>query len=124
MSGNPQVRESPQVRENPAEQLFEIWVGDERAGFTVYEGQGHTLSFVHTQIDDRFAGQGLASILIRQALDTVRARGVAVLPYCPFVRGFIERHPEYLDLVPQPKRAQFGLPELPELPEIAQAGDG
>ena len=99
----------PEVRENVAEHRFEIWIADELAGFTVYQGLGHTLSFVHTEIDDRFSGQGLGSVLIRSALDSVRARGAAVLPYCEFVKGFIAKHPDYLDLVPVAQRATFGL---------------
>jgi predicted GNAT family acetyltransferase len=100
-----------EVRENAPKQRFEIWVGDQRAGFTLYQGHGSPLSFVHTEIDPAFGGQGLGSILIRQALDTVRARGVEVLPFCPFVKAFIQKHPDYLDLVPAAKRAGFGLPE-------------
>lgn len=101
----------PDVRENAAQHRFEIRVDGELAGFTVYQEQGDPLSFVHTEIDPRFEGQGLGSILIRQALDTVRARGGTVLPYCPFVKHFIAKHPEYLDLVAQDRRAGFGLPE-------------
>ena len=112
------MSEQPQVRENAAKHRFEIWLGDERAGMTLYQGEGQTLQFVHTEIDGRFEGKGLASILIREALDTVRARGVSVLPYCPFVKRFIQKHPEYLDLVPQSQRALF------ELPQTAPAGDG
>lgn len=100
-----------EVRENVEKQRFEIWIGDERAGFTVYEGHGSTLSFVHTEIDPRFGGQGLGSILIRQALDSVRARDIAVLPFCPFVKAFIQKHPDYLGLVPAARRAAFGLPQ-------------
>ena len=104
----------PEIRENVAEHRFEIWVADELAGFTVYQGLGQTLSFVHTEIDDRFGGQGLGSALIRSALDSVRARGAAVLPYCPFVKRFIEKHPDYLDLVPPGQRAAFDLPATAE----------
>ena len=48
-------------------------------------------------------------MLIRAALDAARERGMGVLPHCPFVRSFIERHPEYLELVPPLRRRQFGL---------------
>jgi uncharacterized protein len=105
------MSQQPEVRENAAEQRFEIWLGDERAGMTLYQGHGQTLRFVHTEIDDRFAGKGLASILIREALDTVRGRGLSVLPHCPFVKRFIQKHPEYVDLVPQSQRKLFDLPE-------------
>ena len=97
-------QQQPEVRENATEDRFEIWVGAELAGITVYEPEGQTLAFVHTQVETRFGGQGLATSLIGQALDTVRERGQAVLPYCPFVKAFIQKHPDYLDLVPEPQR--------------------
>ncbi len=101
----------PEVRENAAQHRFELWLGEDRAGLTVYEGEGHTLAFVHTEIEERFGGHGWGSVLISQALTTVRARGSAVLPYCPFVKAFIAKHPDYLDLVPPARRAAFDLPE-------------
>lgn len=56
--------------------------------------------FTHTDTDPSFKGQGVASLLARWALDDARARGYAVLPVCPFVSAFIDRHPdEYGDLV-------------------------
>jgi uncharacterized protein len=54
-------------------------------------------------------GEGLGTLLVEAALDTARARGLAVLPYCPFVQSFIDRHREYLDLVPFDRRAKFSL---------------
>jgi uncharacterized protein len=98
-----------EVRENVAEHRFELWIGDQLAGKSVYQGEDQTLPFVHTEIEARFEGQGLGSTLIRAALDAVRERGGSVLPYCPFVLHFIEKHDEYLDLVPQEQRTDFGL---------------
>lgn len=98
------------VRDNEAEQRFEIWVDGELAGFARYQPQGAAYGFTHTEIDDRYEGQGLGSALVRSMLDTVREGGAQVFPYCPFVRGYIERHPEYLDLVPADRRAKFELP--------------
>ena len=51
------------------------------------------------------------SELIRTALTEARSDGLAVLPFCPFVRGYIAGHPEYLDLVPGDMRAKFALSE-------------
>ena len=98
-----------EVRENVAEHRFELWVGDELAGKTMYRGEGQTLPFTHTEIEPRFEGKGLGSVLIRGALDAVRARGGSVLPHCPFVQHFISKHDEYLDLVPEDRRADFDL---------------
>ena len=56
--------------------------------------------FTHTETDPSFEGQGVASQLVRWALDDVRARGLQVLPLCPFVKAYIGKHmDEYGDLV-------------------------
>ena len=72
------------------------------------------VAFTHTVVDEAFEGRGLGSALARGALDAVRAEGSAVLPFCPFIRSWIQRHPEYVDLVPAARRASFGLPEAAE----------
>jgi hypothetical protein len=58
------------------------------------------VSLIHTEIDPARKGEGVGTLLVKAALDTARAEGLALLPYCPFVQGFIDRHREYLDLVP------------------------
>lgn len=98
------------VREAPEQKRFEIHVGDKLAGFTVYRQQPGRFTFTHTEIDDAFGGRGLGSVLIKQTLDEMRSRGVEVIPVCPFVRRYISRHTEYLDLVPASERARFDLP--------------
>lgn len=97
------------VADNPEQERYEIHTGDELAGFAQYKLAPGRISFVHTEVDGRFEGQGLGSRLIASALDDARSRDLTVLPFCPFVRAYIRRHPEYLDLVPEAKRAQFGL---------------
>lgn len=87
------------IADNGAERRYEIRVGGELAGFTEYEPRPGGIAFVHTEVDDRFEGRGLGSRLIAFALDDVRRQGLAVTPICPFVKGYIERHPEYADLV-------------------------
>jgi uncharacterized protein len=98
------------VVDNPAAERFEIFAGDELAGFTLYKRRRGLIAFVHTEVDPEFEGHGVASKLISTALDTARSEGLVVLPFCPFVRGYIEKHHEYLDLVPAEYREQFDLP--------------
>jgi predicted GNAT family acetyltransferase len=88
------------VADNPAARRFEITVDGEVAGFVTYSRDDSTLSLNHTEIDPRFEGRGLGSVLVRAVLDTARAESAKVLPFCPFVRAYLERHPEYADLVP------------------------
>jgi hypothetical protein len=104
----------PVVTDHPEHGRFEIAVDGEVAGFAAYHSVGENLDFTHTQIDDRFEGRGLGSLLIRAALEATRERGMGVLPHCPFVRSYIERHPEFNELVPPLRRRQFGLPLDPD----------
>ena len=96
--------------DNPAEHRFELLVGGQLAGFAAYREGERTHVLTHTEVDSAYEGQGLGSVLIRGALDEIRARGHSALPVCPFVRSFVERHPDYLDLVPAADRDRFGLP--------------
>ncbi len=74
---------------------YEIRSGDELLGFTEYRDRAGRRIFVHTEIAAGHEGRGLATTLIRSALDDTRAARMPVTPRCPFVRAFIERHPEY-----------------------------
>ena len=98
-----------EVADNPDKARFEILADGELAGFVLYHLRGDEIALTHTETDDRFRGHGLASQLVRTALDQARARHLAVLPYCPFVRSWITEHPEYADLIPAGRREQFGL---------------
>jgi predicted GNAT family acetyltransferase len=88
-----------QVRDNPARSRYEIAVSGQLAGFTQYVPRGELVDFVHTEIDEQYEGHGLASELIRQALDDARRRGWRIAASCPFVAKFIAEHRDYQDLV-------------------------
>lgn len=98
------------VLDVPERSRFEVRVEGEVAGFTEYRRRPGLIAFTHTLIDPRFEGQGLASRLVQTALSEARSGGLAVLPFCPFVRGYIAAHrEEYLDLVPDDFREAFDL---------------
>jgi predicted GNAT family acetyltransferase len=92
------------VRDNPEAGRYELLDGDRVLGVAAYERRGDTVVFTHTEVDPDAGESGLGSTLVRGALDDVRARGEKVIPRCPFVRGWIERHPEYADLVADDER--------------------
>ena len=97
------------VVDNPKASRFELHVQGEMVGFLDYERTGDLVSFTELTTDLRRAGQGLGLVLVRKARDGVGADGGSVLPVCPFVRDFIQRHPVYLDLVPPEQRQRFEL---------------
>lgn len=99
------------VQDNPTESRYEIHVGGELAGFAEYRllSDEQRIDFTHTEVFEAFAGQGLAGKLAKGSLDEVRERGLSVRPYCPFYKGWIAKHPDYVDLVPADQRAKFEL---------------
>ena len=99
----------PVITDNPAASRYELRVNGELAGFVVYGLRGQEIRLVHTEVDPRFQGAGLATHLARFSLDDARRRQLAVLPFCPYIRAWIKKHPEYTDLVPRERRADFGL---------------
>jgi uncharacterized protein len=99
------------VTDNADRQQFEIAIDGERVGLAAYrrsKARG-MIAFIHTEIDDAHEGEGLGGQLVSAALDAAREQRLEVLPFCPFVRGYIEAHPEYADLVPADHREEFGL---------------
>ena len=57
--------------------------------------------FTHTEVPREYEGQGIANRMIRHVLDEARANEMQVHPMCPFVKLFVKRHPEYMDIVPE-----------------------
>lgn len=89
----------PTVRDAPEAQRYEIRDGERVLGLAAYERRGDTVVFTHTEVDPDAGESGLGSTLVRAALDDVRAHAGSVVAKCSFVRSWIERHPEYGDLV-------------------------
>jgi hypothetical protein len=99
----------PVITDNPRESQFELRVGGQRAGLVRYHLRGQVMSILHTEVDEQFQGLGLAGKLVQAVLEDARGRGLAILPYCPYTRSWIARHPEYVGLVPEARRPEFRL---------------
>jgi predicted GNAT family acetyltransferase len=100
----------PEYRDDPEAGRLEVLVGGRRAGYVAYRRRPGAIALTHTEIDPEFEGQGLGGKLVRESLSRARAEGLAVLPFCPFVRSYVESHPSELDLVPADRRNEFELP--------------
>ncbi|MEV6975958.1 GNAT family N-acetyltransferase [Kitasatospora sp. NPDC093806] len=86
------------IRDAEDADRFEAWVDDTLAGFAEYLRSAELVVYPHTEVGPAFEGQGIGGALARAALDDARKRGLAVLATCPFIKGWMLRHPEYIDL--------------------------
>ena len=98
------------IRDNHQRGRHELMVDGDLAGVVDYRLGAGQVDLVRTAVDDRYAGRGLGTTLVEFALRDARDRGLAVVPSCPFVAEVIARKPdEFLDLVPEGRRGEFGL---------------
>jgi hypothetical protein len=93
----------------PERGRFEIRDGDRVVGLASYHVENGTMALPHTEVDPTVGGRGIGSLLVAGVLAAARERGLTVLPYCSFVRHYIQQHPEYVDLVAEDDRPHFGL---------------
>ena len=93
----------------PERGRYEIRVDDRVVGLASYHVDGTTMTLPHTEVDPSVGGRGIGSALVAGVLDAARARGLTVLPYCSFVRHYIQQHPQTLDLVADDDKPHFGL---------------
>lgn len=92
----------PRVTRNDETHEYELWLGDAKAGFSMFREKPGRIAFTHTVIDEAYEGQGLGSLLARAVLDDAVARGETIVPYCPFIAAYLRRHSDYDDHVEWP----------------------
>ena len=90
---------APEVHDAPDRTRYEVSMDGDLAGFAVYRDVDGARVFTHTEVFDAFEGKGVGSALAQGALEAVRGAGGRLVALCPFVASYIERHPEYADLV-------------------------
>ena len=81
-----------------ADGRYTIAVDGETVGLADVADRGNQRVFYHTEVDERFGGRGLATILVAEALEATRADGKHVVATCPMVADFIKKHPEFSDI--------------------------
>jgi predicted GNAT family acetyltransferase len=79
---------------NPEHKRFEIRLGEEVA-MIEYLLQGANITMHHTEVPPAFEGKGIAGKLAKFALDWAQENGYKVNALCPYVKGYVAKHPEY-----------------------------
>ena len=87
-----------EVVNNKAHHRYELAV-DGHVAATYYKIADNVITFIHTEVPPELGGKGIGSKLVEGALDQVRAEGLKVVPQCPFVKAYIDKHGEFADLV-------------------------
>src|SRR5919206_66321 len=93
----------------PERGCFEVRIGDRVVGLASYHVEGDTMPLPHTEVDPSVGGRGIGTALVAGVLSAARERGLHVLPYCSFVRHYIQQHPEEIDLVADVLHVHLGL---------------
>jgi len=106
MSSTQQVH----VEDAPSRGRFEISVDGQVVGMASYHVDDGVMTLPHTEVSPAVAGRGLGTVLVAAVLGSARERGLSVLPYCSFVRHYLQQHPADHDLVRPDDRPHFGLP--------------
>lgn len=87
-----------EVRQNTLHHRFELDAEGHKA-VAYYRLTPGVITFTHTEVPEALSGRGIGSRLVQGALEAVRAHGLKLVAECPFVRGYIAKHPEFSDLV-------------------------
>lgn len=96
----PAVTPAVRIEDNAAHNRFDLIVDDHLIGILGYRDAGdNAVAFMHTVVVEDFGDRGWAGILVRGALNTARDRNWHIVPICTYVRRYLARNPEFLDLV-------------------------
>ena len=88
-----------EVRDNPAAKRYELQVDGDVAVLLYYDRPDGSRTLVHTEVPAALEGKGIGGRLVKAVLDDAEARGLRIVPLCPFVRRYLVRHPEYAKLI-------------------------
>jgi predicted GNAT family acetyltransferase len=80
--------------DNIEKKQYEFHIDGDLARIEYIKAQGK-IFLTHTEVPAKFEGKGIGSALVKQVLDDIRQKGLTLVPLCPFVSAYINRHPEY-----------------------------
>ncbi|WP_072803981.1 GNAT family N-acetyltransferase [Rhodococcoides yunnanense] len=94
------ITSSVHIEDNCAHSRFDLFLGDELVGILGYrDADDGAIAFMHTVVKEEYGDRGWAGVLVRGALNTARDREWRIVPICTYVRRYLARNPEFLDLV-------------------------
>ena len=88
-----------EIKRNESKSRYEATVDGCAAGFAAYERDGRTVKITHTVVQPEFEGEGVGSALAKHVLEQSRASGQKVVPACEFMAAYLDKHPEFKDLL-------------------------
>jgi predicted GNAT family acetyltransferase len=94
--------DSYEYRDNPEAKRWEVSDGEDVVAYSQYLLPSERIVFTHTVVEPEYEGRGIGSRLARVVLDDAVERGLRIVPVCPFIRAYVERHPEYAEHVDLP----------------------
>jgi uncharacterized protein len=97
------------IDNNTDKQQYEAKLNGKVVAFAEYRPIGQSVMFTHTEVNEDLEGKGVAGQLIHFALEDTKAKGMTAIPMCPFVKIFIQRHKEFIDVVHPSHRSVFGM---------------
>jgi hypothetical protein len=97
------------IRDNPEKHRFEALLADGSIAVSEYKLSAGKIIFTHTEVPPEHEGEGIASALVRFALDSARARELEVVPLCPFVAAYMKKHAVVQDLLAPEWRSKLRL---------------
>ena len=87
------VSDEEPVVDNQARSRFEIRTGGHLAEL-IYHRNGDRLALIHTEVPKELEGEGMGGRLVTAAVDRAAREGLTIVPFCPFARGWLQRHPD------------------------------
>ena len=87
------------VIDNTDEKRFEIHIEgyiafEDYEFFTTSQGEDG-IAYTHTEVPEELGGRGIAGYLAKSILDDAAAKNLRVKPICPYIKAYIDKHPEY-----------------------------
>ena len=101
--------DSLELSHNPAAQHYEAKQGGQIVAFIEYRDAASARLLTHTEVNPDLEGQGVGSQLVKFALEEIKSSGASLVPMCPFVAAYVQRHREYAELVAPAHRKLYGL---------------